>query len=291
VVGIAPLFQHFKSPVFELLGVREFTEPSDLLVEPAYRDAMAQQLAEWGYLLWLNRVPRQSDALLALENAFKKRGVLIKRAEKSCPTLSLDPSWLDPEQKLNAGRRSDFRRAKRIAGEMGTLQFTLHRPDPEQLPALMDTVTQVEVAGWKGKQRSAMALDPLRGPFYREVAAQAAARGNLRLALLSIGGRPAAMQYALEFRNRLWLLKVGYDERFARSSPGHLLLREVIADAARRSLEAIEFLGTNEPWIKLWTREEQDFVSIRAYPFGLRGMRTFAGDVMKSAWHRLERVS
>ena len=40
------------------------------------------------------------------------------------------------------------------------------------------------------------------------------------------------MQVAVETGGRFWLLKVGYDERFARCSPGSLLLLETIRHAA-----------------------------------------------------------
>ncbi len=59
-------------------------------------------------------------------------------------------------------------------------------------------------------------------------------RESLRIAFLRIAGRPVAMQIAVERAQRLWLLKIGYDEEYARCSPGQLLMLEVAAAVCER---------------------------------------------------------
>jgi hypothetical protein len=39
----------------------------------------------------------------------------MTRPRQSCPYIALDDSWVEPESHLNAGRRSDLRRARRKA--------------------------------------------------------------------------------------------------------------------------------------------------------------------------------
>jgi CelD/BcsL family acetyltransferase involved in cellulose biosynthesis len=106
---------------------------------------------------------------------------------------------------------------------------------------------------------------------------------------MNIGGRTAAMQYAVECGERFWLLKIGYDEHFARCSPGLLLLRHAISDAARRGLRSFEFLGGNEAWTQVWTQETREMVTLRAYPFKPLAMIGLAADAARSLRAKLQK--
>jgi hypothetical protein len=89
----------------------------------------------------------------------------------------------------------------------------------------------------------------------------------VRVALLRLGGRVAAMQLALDWQGRYWLLKISHDQAYAACSPGQLLLRHGLREAARRGLAACEFLGVMADWTSLWTRQTRGYLQVRAYPF------------------------
>src|ERR1019366_8293416 len=118
----------------------------------------------------------------------------------------------------------------------------------------------VESASWKGKAGTALAVDALRGPFYRQYAAGACAKGTLRINFMRIGDKPVAMQIGVEIGDTSWLLKIGYDAEFARGAPGNLLFREVLRQAALRGLKSVMFLGVMESWKKRWTDMEKHSV-------------------------------
>jgi proline dehydrogenase len=86
------------------------------------------------------------------------------------------------------------------------------------------------------------------------------------------------MHIAMVHGGGFWLLKIGYDESFARCSPGMLLIRESIAYAAREGLKTYEFLGKSEPWIEMWSRAIRPCTAVRVYPYGSRGMAAIAVD-------------
>ena len=115
-------------------------------------------------------------------------------------------------------------------------------------------------------------------------------KGALRMCFLRIGDAVAAAQIAVTFGDRFWLLKIGYDEAFARCSPGTLLSLETIRYAAARGLRSYEFLGGPEPWTRMWTDQERPCVSLRVYPASLRGIWVLAGAVGKIARRRLGRL-
>ena len=290
-IAIAPLVRYYGKSHFECLGEAELYEPTDLIY--AGREALwvlASALANLGFPILLKRMSADSLVASALEKASLHRGVLISRQTDGTPWIPLNRDWVNPENHLNAGRRSDLRRAQRIAEKMGSVSSEIVTPTLLTLTPLLDEAFAVEEASWKGESKSALSLDPLRGRFYRQYAAAACRKGILRLCFLRIGGQSAAMQIAIESEGRFWLLKIGYDNHFARCSPGILLLRDTLRYAAINRLSSLEFLGTVEPWIRVWSPLERPCFTLHRYPLGMRGVTALAEDVMKSAWHKISQV-
>jgi CelD/BcsL family acetyltransferase involved in cellulose biosynthesis len=275
----------------ELLGVEELAEPSDLLAaDPAALAQLAEELVQTGEPIHLKRVPADSPAVAVLRRAYRGKGVVISRPHAAYPWVPLDETWLSPERRLNAGRRSDVRRARRIAESMGAVSIEVLSPSHAELEPLLEEAFCVEAANWKGRRGSAVLHDPAVGQFFRRYAHSASRRGILRLGFLRIGGRPAAMQLAVEANERIWLFKMGYDETFARCSPGTLLMLEMLRHAAARGLRSYELLGTVEPWTTMWTQFARPCVSLRAYPRTGHGMAALMVDVARAGGRRLGRL-
>lgn len=187
------------------------------------------------------------------------------------PWLKLDDTWLEPESHLNAGRRSDLRRAWRNAAKVGALQCEVTSPTPETLAPLLHDAFRVESAGWKGSRGSALATDPRVGAFYTRLAEDACRLGTLRIGMLRIGDQPAAMQLAIEQDGCFWLFKMGFDESFARFSPGTLLTVESLRSARQRGCHRYELTGKSEAWNQIWAPRLHEAVSLKLYPPTVRG--------------------
>jgi CelD/BcsL family acetyltransferase involved in cellulose biosynthesis len=271
VLAVAPLSA--RGGALELLGARDLFEPGDFL----YRNEQAlEELVD--ALVRLKRpvvVPRtwaDGPVERALRRALRGRGLVLRRDAGETPVLHLTAGAV--EDRFNARRRGDVRRARRRAESLGSLSAELLSPGPAELAPLLEDFVAVEGAGWKGVQGTALAQDSERMRFFEEYSALAAAEGTLRIARLRIGGETAAVQLAVEHARRLWLLKIGYDERFARCSPGTLLMLEAARWASEQELEAIELLGVRQEWTRFWTEEGRRCVALYAYPAGLGGARS-----------------
>lgn len=274
----------------ECLGVDELYEPTDFPhSDPASLSCLVNALVEFKYPILLRRILADSPVLSALRKAFYSRGLLLTRPVNGYPWIALDPSWIEPEKKLSASRRSSVRRAIRKAGEIGTIEYEIVSPKPNQLQDLLNQSLQVEAASWKGRSGSALLADGDRRRFFEQYTAIASERGVLRLCFMKIGGHAAATQIAVECGSGFWLLKVGYDETFARCSPGNLLMLETLRYAASRGLRTYEFLGSSEPWTDVWTNLLRPCVSVWAYPKNHRGMTALTWDALRYGWERLNR--
>nr|WP_239029023.1 GNAT family N-acetyltransferase [Pseudonocardia acidicola] len=263
------------------LALTAFGEPIDVL----YRDraalaALCDAIAELRLPVKLRRLLASSPTADELTRAYARRGVVVRRDTNPYPAIRLDETWLEPEGRFNSGRRSDLRRARRRAEALGTVTVDLTAPGLDQVDALLADAVAVEAAGWKSRAGTALAADHRQREFFRHWTALAAQDGSLRMAFLRLDGRPVAMQLAAEAANRLWLLKIGYDEEVARCSPGNLLMLEVVRAAAQRGLSHVEFLGRSEAWTALWTTQTRACVGIAAYPYAVGSAPVLAKDLL-----------
>lgn len=278
--AIAPLVRSRRGgPRFELAGPDSLIEVMDFLYEEGTQiPALAIALARSRVPLRFWRVPADSPVVPALTEAYKGRGIMRRQPATGCPSLQLDASWENPEGHLDSKGRSNLRRARRIAESMGEVTVDILAPRPAQVGPLLDEAYRVEAEGWKSREGSPLVRDPLLGKFFRRYASAAAESGEFRVAFLRIGGRAAAMKLASVTGNRFWLLAMGFSEAFERCSPGTLLLVETLKYAAQSGLRSYEFLGAEEPWVRTWTEVQRPCVSLRTYPFGVRGAIALASD-------------
>jgi hypothetical protein len=272
-------------------GSQEVFEPVDALcrdADAAHR--LAQLLVADGRPLDLARIPAASLLIPALTAAMKGRGRVSIRPATAMPTIRLGPEWCEPENRFSSRRRSDFRRAARRAAEFGEVQCEMLAPTCETFDALFDQAIAVEARSWKRAAGTAIACDPAKEAFFRRYLTAACARGEGRVALMRIDGQVVAMQLAVEWAGRYWLFKIGYDEAYARCSPGTLLMLHALRDAAERGLSGFELMGDAEAWIAdLWTREVHECVRVRTYPYTAAGLVAWLADALAWARSRVRR--
>lgn len=100
---------------------------------------------------------------------------------------------------------------------------------------------ELESAGWKGKNGTAIRHDNVQGRFYTEMMQRFARSGGARTYQFYIGDRVAASQLAVVQNGMLVLLKTAHDESLSGYSPGrlidYLMLQRLFADSEIRKIE------------------------------------------------------
>lgn len=277
-------------PHLTFLSQNTVYEPMDLLYRDEQSlDLLLARLLRIGRPIYLHRLDAGSAILRRLRTVRLPLNLHRVTTHPGCPVIHLDGRWQTPENCLSSRRRQDLRRAQRKAAQFGRPRTEILAPTPAQLPSLLDTAWRIEALNWKGQAGSALQHDPIRGPFFRQLAHVAAEHGKLRLAFLYLGQTPAAMQLAIESNNSFWLLKIGYDRQFAACSPGQLLMRDSIAYAASRHLSTYEFLGSIAPWTEAWTQTHRDCVTLQVYPASVCGALSLSRKVATAVWNRIAR--
>lgn len=268
---------------YEQIGVADLGEPGELLYTHEHLPRLAEALARNRIPLSLGRVPAESPLIGALKHAYRKRALVVVRSRIGCPFIALDESDGQDVKHIPEGMMRDLRRAKKRADAIGKVTVEVHTPtSAEAFEILWRRSLDIEASGWKGDAGSALKKNERIRKFYETYSSQASKKGELRICFLCIDNQAIAMQIALERNDRFWLLKIGYNEQYAKCSPGMLLMYETIVYAAKRKLKSYEFMGTAGQWTRRWTKTERENVSISTYPFTLSGMILLLGDMTTS---------
>jgi CelD/BcsL family acetyltransferase involved in cellulose biosynthesis len=174
------------------------------------------------------------------------------------PFLTLPPGkgegrMAQVEEAVDSKFRANLRRRRRRLAEQGEVRYAhVDGKDAAQLDAGLADFFDIEASGWKGRGKSAIALDPRLVGFYTQIARDAARRGALQLAFIECGGKRVAGHLALQHAGGFYLVKVGYDETYREFSPGQQLARDAIASACALGLREFDFLGPDMDWKDDW---------------------------------------
>lgn len=282
VTGIAPLAvsRRFEGRL-AIVGACQIFEPGGWLYSS---DAALLPLTRG--VLGLGRVgafqrlpPPLADRLPALARG---RGVAVVRP--ALPTLGVDTAggWEAHRARLSPSARKQQKqmngRLRRAGREVSIVR---ERPSASAIDEVMRAFAVVEAAGWKGKAGSALAHHPDHLRFYTAYLSAAARRGRAVVSRLHVGAEIAAMELAVQAYNRLWALKIGYDERFATLGPGLLLSDASVIAAFDEGLDGYEFLGAAEDWQDRWAPTAREYRTVTLYPLSARGLAGLGADAVR----------
>ncbi|TIM28646.1 MAG: GNAT family N-acetyltransferase [Mesorhizobium sp.] len=163
-----------------------------------------------------------------LATVAETRGLtLVTTGKAERPMLE---SEIDGDEYLKASLRShhyrEFRRLKRRLADLGRLEHQVAR-GPENIRHAIERFLTLEAAGWKGRERTAMAIDRYRAAFAREAVHRLAERDLCRIHSLTLDDRTIACLVVFVEAGVAYTWKTAYDETLAAYSPGTLLMIEV----------------------------------------------------------------
>ena len=155
---------------------------------------------------------------------------------------------------LRGIHRKDLRRKEKRLSETGLVEY--HSLDSlGDIDSWTRDFLEVEAGGWKGKEGSALASNEASRQFFLRVAREAFNRGRLMMLALRFNGRPIALKFNLLAGAGAFSLKIGYDESYARFSPGLLLEVENIRRLhTRPEIEWMDSCAVSEHFMinRLW---------------------------------------
>jgi CelD/BcsL family acetyltransferase involved in cellulose biosynthesis/SAM-dependent methyltransferase len=275
----------------EFAGSFHLYEPVRLLAESAEaRAALCQAIAAQRLPMLLQRLD-PGPWTQSLRAAARGRCAVLEVPSKPCLRVEFAADAASDAPQLSGPRAALLRRKRRQLEKSGAVLLESIVPAPADVERVLREAFEVEARSWKGAEGSAVLQQPAMFEFFCELGRYYAARGALLVRRLRAGAEVAAVHVAVVDDQRCFELKIGFDDKFARQSPGVLLTLDCLQDGVRRGLRAHEFLGSAADWQEPFATAERPLRNLALYPHNARGLTALARDGARFAARRGLRVA
>ena len=281
LAAAAPLILDKSHSPARLIPIDGFVgEPFRLLFrDPEGLEVLAHACAGLRRPILFRRLECDATDLALLSSALRTKAAVYCKPRHASVTVRLQNDFESFEASMSTSRRSTIRRKWRAAmRDHNEVRAEFVRPEPGDVVEQLARFEAIEGSGWKQRSGTALTADPLMGDLVSRLAGVFAQKGLLVLAYLKIGGRDAACRLILQQQSGWFEIKIGFDEEFARFSPGVLLMHETLREACRTGIGSYAFLGLREGWQDHWPHEARDDYRVASYPLRLSGALALADD-------------
>ena len=274
-----------------------FEPRGDLLIDhnanvPAATQHLSAAVASLKWpLVWMDEVPLDSPSwqclLSALEN--RKTRVNMQECQRSGIT-NTTIGWDDFRLSWSKNHRRHLQRGQKWLDKQGSCGTKILRNlAPDEVEPLLRRGFEVEDRCWKGAVGHSVLKTKGMFEYYCRQAIQLAAWNQLQLSFLELNGEPIAFEYGYVAKHTYYSVKIGYNEDFAKGSPGKILSEAVIEDLFHRvDCERIDYLGFVSSGIRQWITQTYPLARIVAAPDGILGAIAFAAyHQLGPIWRRL----
>lgn len=294
ISAVAPLVVVRRNGIewVEMLGASALYEPAGLLYdgEESLRHLVGE-IVSLRMPTVLQRIPAESPIEGTFRELARYRGIVVSGTTASAAYVCTRGTWETYFRSISGPRRYDYQRKRKRTERFGPVTVRIERPGSGVgLRETLAEVFRVEAAGWKGRSGSALLSNERVRKFVARYSEMACERGVLVVCFLEVKGNAIATILGLQHAKRFWVLKIGYDEEWARCSPGIQMTMESIRYAFDEGLESYEFLGSEEAWQAVWPRHRHALISLVLYPTSVQGLRGLGGDLQRFMMKKMQRV-
>lgn len=211
-------------------------------------DAAALLDAVPGPLLRIGPVRADDPSLARLEAAGRR--VVLKRRLGTAFLLDLAAQRREGPWPRASTLKKNRWFEKQLAAE-GALAFETVR-GAGWSPRIFDLFATIERNSWLQERtdtRDAKFLASGHRRFWESAAADPVLADRMRGSILSIGGVPAAFTFGIEAPPVFYLIANSYDRRFARHSPGRVLIYRELARLFEAGFDEVDW-GSGDPGYK-----------------------------------------
>ncbi len=248
VIGVAPLL--VREGTASLLGSPDVCDYVDFVVcpgrETAFFTVLLDDLIKNGInCLDLGLLRHDSTALVHLAGVARDRGYQVNcHPEDVSLEMNLPSTWEEYLETLTAKQRHEVRRKLRRLSEMGAVNYRVVH-DVTAVNNAMDDFLRMFA---QSRQDKSVFLTSRTESFFRSLAEAMARAGLLRLGILELSGRAAAMVLCFDYNGCRYLYNSGYDPQYRYLSVGLVSKVLCIKNSLDEGKQRFDFLKGGEPY-------------------------------------------
>lgn len=235
-------------------------ERLDLIVPAGQEDELTPQLCRVFKVLQpecdnvrLNHLPEESPntphLLAVLNEVFRPAGVLNR---KVCRFINLPASWEDYEMRHGSKWRTFMRRGRRaLTAEHAGVETYGGKGEPMTVAESMKEFRRLHAMKWDEAVSSFTTEDSWR--FHQRLAARWLPQQRAWMPLLEVDGQLIAALYGFVERGRFFQYQSGWEQSFAKLSPGKLVIRWAVDCCIQRGLQVYDMLPGDYLYKRQWS--------------------------------------
>ncbi len=221
----------------------ERSDYADALISQEYGDAVARELAIALFAaardaatpfkcFELRRVPSASRTLAHLNGADRTFHATV-RGSTDAPAMDMAVV----EEKL---KKKSLVRHDRGLRKLGTVECLTLTRAADILPRL-DAFLDQHIRRWHDTPSPSLFLDPLNRAFYRAVVERLDDTGVMRFSTITLNGDLVAAHFGFLHAGKFIWYKPSFEPTLSKHSPGEVLLKYLLAEAARERASEFDF--------------------------------------------------
>ena len=278
LVGVWPFFEHH-IPVIGKSLLPVGAQVADLFDPVATDDAMAPMvealcsLCQKYAFAWMPLLSLQF-ANNVLQPAIKSgtaRHFLCKRTERFLIELDRFKSFDDFMQMVFGPKtRQSLRRKSRRLAEKGEVRFQ-SLETPEDISPWITKAMELEKVSWKGEEGVGTFERATHRAFYHLLMENLAARGRLRLSILTLNDELAAYEIGILGTDNYCMHGTAFDPALASFSPGRFLMLHVLEKCISEKRQIYDFLQNDQEFKRQMSTHASSFWDWIVFPRSLQG--------------------
>lgn len=263
IIGIAPLMKttikHRGVPVKAITFIANHHSNRSGLILISNKKEMIRLMLEYIFnsnedfaLLWLDFIESNSETDRILKEALISKQIKYTRLTSyQSPYIPVREEW----NEYLKGRSKNFRhKINRIRNAFNRHDsYVIKQFSNDGISGAVKDVLTISEKTWKFKTKTAISSKRETVNFYSLLANIASLKGWLKIWILELNKKPIAFAYNLEYLNKTFSLKIGYDEEYAQIAPSEFLFFFAIKNSFDNNLKEYDWLGENLPFKMKWT--------------------------------------
>lgn len=246
IIGIAPLLVSEGTASF--IGNKDVCDYLDFVISPGeenhFFNALFSDLRQKGVnQLDLQALRPDSTVLTSLLDTAGEQGYeTLCRPEDVSMELDLPPTWEEYLERLTSKQRHEVKRKLRRLTEAGEVEYRVLE-DRAAIFQSMDTFLEMFT---ESRSDKAAFLTGRMESFFRSLTDTLAGKGLLKMGVLNLDSKPAAMIIYFDYNDVIYLYNSGYDRQYESLSVGLLSKVLCIRESIRQGKKKFDFLRGNE---------------------------------------------
>ena len=238
----------------------------------------------WDVIRW-SRVMDSSNAIHVARSA-SYHSIFI-RSSVPCNFIDTSNSFEELFNNLSSKQRNNLKASRKRLSKTADWQVTKSASEVDFVPSY-EAFLRIESSGWKGESGEGTGIQMNSGTlkFYASLLRQINPDFVPEVILLKCGPQAIAGQFMIRTHGIMYGIKMGYDECYAKLSPGKILMEEILRSACDSTAIKGVNCVSNALWSHQWKPKQEetfDVIVFRNRAFGVMfGRYLYARKLAKS---------